>query len=223
LISDTDTITSWLEGGGVGGAQDWNNLKLEKSLASFDTPNRLVVSYVLDIPVGKGRKYLANAHGVVDAVLGGWGVQGVTTVQDGFPLHFGTNVNNTNSYGGGSRPNVIAGCQKSLSGSAQSRLAEWFNTSCFAAPPSFTFGDEGRTDPNLRAAGIANWDFSAFKNFPIAPENRVNLQFRAEIFNVFNRVQFQFPNQTQGNPAFGTVTQQANLPRLVQFALRVNF
>ncbi len=57
LISDTDTITGWLENGGTGGVQDWNNLKAEKSLASFDTPDRLVVSYVLDIPVGKGRKY----------------------------------------------------------------------------------------------------------------------------------------------------------------------
>ncbi|HEY3938560.1 MAG TPA: carboxypeptidase-like regulatory domain-containing protein [Bryobacteraceae bacterium] len=223
LISDTDTITSWLEAGGTGGVQDWNNKRLEKSLASFDTPDRLVVSYVLDVPVGKGRKFLANANGFMQSTIGGWGVEGVTTIQSGFPLHFGTNVNQTNSQGGGSRPNVTPGCNESMNGSAQSRLGEWFNISCFSAPAPFTFGSESRTDPSLRSAGVANWDFSAFKNFPIAPENRAQLQFRAEFFNLFNRVQFGYPNQTQGNTAFGQVTSIQNAPRLVQFALRLNF
>ncbi len=223
LISDTDTVTSWLESGGVAGVQNWNNLNLEKSLASFDTPNRLVVSYVLDVPVGRGRKYMSNANRFVDGVIGGWGVQGVTTVQDGFPLHFTTNLNLTNSFGGGSRPNVVPGCDASLSGSAQSRLGEWFNTSCFTQPAPFTFGDESRNDPTLRSAGIANWDFSAFKNFPLSREDRARLQFRAEFFNIFNRTQFNYPGQTQGASNFGVVTSQVNLPRVVQFALRLNF
>jgi hypothetical protein len=223
LISNTDTITSWLEGGGVAGVQDWNNLKAEKSLASFDTPDRLVVSYVIDIPVGKGRKFLANSNWLVNGVIGGWGVEGVTTVQSGFPLHFGTNQNLTNSFGGGSRPNVLAGCTKSVSGSAQSRLNQWFNTTCFTQPPAFTFGNESRVDPNLRAAGIANWDFSAFKNFPFGHEGRTALQFRAEFFNIFNRTQFSFPGQTQGSSSFGVVNNQANLPRLVQVAAKLSF
>ena len=223
LISNTDTITGWLEAGGTGGVQDWNNLKAEKSLASFDTPDRLVVSYVMDVPVGKGRKYMANSNGFVNAAIGGWGVEGVTTVQSGFPLHFGTNSNNTNSYGGGQRPNVVAGCTKSVSGSATSRLNEWFNTSCFTQPDPFTFGNESRTDPNLRSAGIANWDFSAFKNFSLSPENRAYIQFRAEFFNIFNRVQFNYPGQSLGASNFGVVSSQLNSPRLVQFALRLNF
>ncbi len=223
LISDTDTITGWLEAGGTGGVQDWNNLKAEKSLASFDTPDRLVVSYVLDIPVGKGRKYMANSNGFVNAALGGWGVQGVTTIQSGFPLHFGTNSNNSNSFGGGQRPNVVPGCNSSISGSITSKLDKYFNTSCFTQPDAFTFGDESRTDPNLRAPGIANWDFSAFKSFPLAPENRVNLQFRAEFFNIFNRVQFGYPGQSLGSSSFGQISSTQNLPRLVQFALRLSF
>ena len=223
LISNTDTITGWLEAGGTGGVQDWNNLKAEKSLASFDTPDRLVVSYVLDVPVGRGRKFMANSNPFVNAAIGGWGLEGVTTVQSGFPLHFTTNSNNTNSYGGGQRPNVVPGCSTSMSGSATSRLNEWFNTSCFTQPAAFTFGDESRTDPNLRAAGIANWDFSAFKNFSIAPENRAYIQFRAEFFNIFNRVQFNYPGQSLGASNFGVVSSQLNLPRLVQFALRLNF
>ena len=223
LISDTDTITGWLESGGTGGVQDWNNLKAEKSLASFDTPDRLVASYVLQIPVGRGRKYMAHANGFVDATLGGWGVEGVTTLQSGFPLHLTTNTNNSNSFGGGQRPNVIAGCNTPFSGSITSHLNEYFNTACFTQPAPFTFGDESRNDSKLRSPGIANWDFSAFKNFQIAPENRATMQFRAEFFNIFNRVQFGYPGQALGNPSFGVITTQQNLPRLVQFALRLSF
>ncbi len=195
LISNTETITTWLESGGSAGIQDNNNLRNEKSVASFDTPDRLIVSYVLDVPIGKGRRYLANSNALVQAAIGGWGLQGTTTLQTGFPLHFGTNSNQTNSQGGGSRPNVVAGCNKSIDGPVQSRLGQYFNTSCFTAPPAFTYGNEGRNDPNLRAPGIAEWNFAAVKNFPIAPEARAVIQFRAEFFNIFNRVQFGFPNQ----------------------------
>ncbi len=173
--------------------------------------------------MGKGRKYLANANALTQATLGGWGVQGVTTLQTGFPLHFSTASNNTNSFGGGSRPNVTAGCNEATSGSATSRLADWFSTSCFSQPAPFTFGSEPRVDPVLRAPGIAQWDFAAIKNFPLTPENRAFIQFRAEFFNIFNRVQFGYPGQTYGNSNFGVITSQQNLPRLIQFALRLNF
>src|SRR5579883_2100294 len=222
LISDTDTITSWLEAGGAGGVQDWNNLRNEKSLASFDVPDRLVVSYVLDIPVGKGRKYMANANAFTNGVLGGWGVQGVTTVQSGFPLHITTNNNTSHSYNSGSqRPNVVQGCDASTSGSIQSRLNDYINAACFTQPADFTFGNEGRTDPKLRAPGIANWDFSAFKSFPVT--ERANIQFRAEFFNIFNRVQFGYPGQSWGSSSFGVISSQVNTPRLVQLALRFSF
>ncbi len=223
LISDTDTITGWLEAGGTGGYQDFNNLRAEKSLASFDVPNRLVVSYVLDVPIGKGRKFLNHSNALVNGALGGWGVLGVTTIQNGFPLHFSTNTNNTDSFGGGQRPNVVLGCDKSISGSIQSRLNNYFNTSCFTAPLQATFGDESRTDPTLRSPGIANWDFSAFKSFPLQKEGPASIQFRAEFFNIFNRVQFGYPGQTQGQSTFGVITSQVNNPRLVQFALRAAF
>jgi hypothetical protein len=224
LISDTDTITGWLESGGVGGVQNWNNLNNEKSLASFDVPDRLVISYVLDVPVGKGRKFLTNANHFVDAAVGGWGVEGVTTIQEGFPLHLTVNSSNLNAFNSGSqRPNVIPGCNLQMSGSATSLLNEYFNTSCFTQPAPFTFGDESRNDPILRSPGEANWDFSAFKNFNLTPEGRVHLQFRAEFFNIFNRVQFGYPGQSLGSSSFGQITSIANSPRLVQFALKLGF
>ncbi|MGH9344125.1 MAG: carboxypeptidase regulatory-like domain-containing protein [Terriglobia bacterium] len=224
LISDTGTLTGWLEAGGTGGVQDWNNLNAEKSLASFDTPDRLVVSYVLDVPVGKGRKYLPHANAFVNATLGGWGVEGVSTFQSGFPLHLTTNSGNINSPNAGTqRPNVASGCDVFTSGSATQRLDDWFNTSCFTQPAAFTYGDEPRNDPHLLSPGMANFDFSLFKNFAILPEDRAHIQFRAEFFNLFNRVQFGYPGQALGASNFGQITSQANLPRLIQFALRLAF
>jgi hypothetical protein len=199
-------------------------LNNEKSLASFDVPDRLVVSYVLDVPVGRGRKFLANANRFEDAAIGGWGLEGVTTIQKGFPLHITNNSGNLNADNSGSqRPNVVPGCALKESGSATSLLNEYFNTSCFTQPAPFTFGDESRNDPILRAPGIANWDFSAFKNFSLTAEDRVHLQFRAEFFNVFNRVQFGFPGQSFGSSSFGQITSTANSPRLIQFALKLAF
>ena len=198
LISDTDTITGWLEGGD-GGIQNWNNLQNEKSLASFDVPDRLVVSYVLDVPVGKGRRYITNANRFTDAAIGGWGMEGVTTIQEGFPLHLGVNSSNLNAFNsGGQRPNVIPGCNLSCP-DCQSTDQRVFQHRCFTQPAPFTFGDESRNDPVLRAPGQANWDFSAFKSFAFSPEGKARLQFRAEFFNIFNRVQFGYPGQSLGS------------------------
>ncbi len=96
LMSNTDTLTSWLEGGttgGVGAVQDWNNLKGERSLSSQDIPQRLVASYVLDLPFGHGKKFLSGMSGFGNAVVSGWGLDGITTLQRGFPVKI--------SWGGG--------------------------------------------------------------------------------------------------------------------------
>ncbi|WP_446742449.1 carboxypeptidase regulatory-like domain-containing protein [Silvibacterium acidisoli] len=222
LISNADTQTTWLESS-VPGIQDPRNLQGEKSLSANDAAQRLVVSYVYDLPVGHGQRFLANSPGWVNQIAGGWGVGGVTTLMSGFPLGFGTAQNLTQSFGGGSRPNYVSGCQKRVEGSAQARLNEWFNTACFAQPEAFTFGDEPRLDPQLRAAGVANWDASAYKTFPLAHSGLVNMQFRAEAFNLFNRVQFGYPGLTQGASNFGIVNTQLNNPRLLQFSMRFNY
>jgi hypothetical protein len=219
LIGDTETVTSWLDPTGT--IQDYNNLRLERSLSGSDVPQHVVISYVNDLPIGQGHRLLGNVSGVADKLVSGWGINGVTTLQRGTPLGFSSSSNITGSYNGGSRPNVIAGCDKSISGSATSRLTEWFNTACFTAAPAFTFGTEGRMDPNLHIQGIDNWDFAVFKTTPVT--ERIKLQFRSEFFNLFNRVQFAAPGLVQGNPSFGVVSSQANNPRLIQFALRTSF
>jgi hypothetical protein len=227
LISNTDTLTSWLENS-VGGIQDNNNLRGERSLSSQDVPQRLVISYVLDLPFGQGKKYLANVGRTLNDFIAGWGINGVTTFQRGFPLVFGNGqANDVALFGARSRPNVVAGCDKPKVGARITRLNGWFNTACFTAPADFTFGNESRVDATLRSDGIDNFDFAVFKKLLLRPED-VGLEFRVEFFNLFNRPQFAPPNTTcciGNNAAFGFVTSTApgTNPRLIQFALKFFF
>jgi hypothetical protein len=221
LITDLEQQAAFTNGVGAYQVQDNYNLRAERSLAAYDIPNNLIISYVYDLPIGKGSALFGNVSGVIAKLISGWGINGITTFQSGPPLSFVTATNNTNSFGGTSRPNVSANCGKYVEGSAQSRIAKWFNTACFAAPAAFQFGSESRTDPNLRAAGINNFDFAAFKSTDLT--DRFRLEFRAEVFNLFNRVQFSAPNTTVGSTAFGIVAAQQNNPRLVQFALRLRY
>jgi hypothetical protein len=164
---------------------------------------------------------LGNLSGVADKLVSGWGINGVSLFDSGLPLVLTTANNVIGTFNGTSRPNVVPGCKVSISGSAQSRVNEWFNTACFTAPPAYTFGDVSRTLGAARSAGDNNWDFAVFKNTRLT--ERFGLQFRAELFNLFNRVQFGEPNQTLGNAAFGVVSKQQNNPRLVQLAIRLMF
>lgn len=243
LMSNTDTLTSWLEGGvtgGVGGIQDWNNLAGERSLSSQDVSQRLVVSYVLDLPFGHGKKFLSGLSGVSNAIVSGWGVDGITTLQRGFPVKL--------SWGGGDaltqaglgigslRPDYVPGCDKNVGGSSFSKTlpgATWFNTACFTAPSGnnpdvahplnpWSFGNEPRVDASLRQQGVVNFDFAVFKRTTIL--ERLNVEFRAEIFDLFNHPQFGSPNGTVTSSTFGQVTSTINNSfRIVQFGLKFVF
>jgi hypothetical protein len=223
LLSNADTVTSWLEGTGVGIIQDWNNARLDKSLASYNVSQRLVFSYVYDLPFGNGKRFGQNMPKAADKLVSGWAINGTSTFQSGFPILMTAQPTTlSTSFGGGTpRPNVVGGCNTSISGSAQSRLNEWFNTSCFTQPGPFAYGNEGRSDPNLTNQGIANWDIAVAKN--LALTERYKLRFETEFFNIANRTQFTAPNTQLGNPLFGIITAVRNQPRLVQFALRLAF
>jgi Carboxypeptidase regulatory-like domain len=230
LMSNTDSLTSWLEGstGGVGQIQDYNNKAGERSLSSQDVSQRLVISYVYDLPFGHGQKYMGDSTGVVDKLVSGWGVDGITTFQKGFPLKF-TNGTTTPLEGlnlgiSNVRPSVIAGCDTSgPGGGIAAKTAEYFNTSCFEAPPAYGYGTEPRVDASLRAEGINNWDLAIFKRTQFGPDNKLGLEFRTEFFNTFNRVQLGFPGTSFGTGGFGTINTQNNTPRLIQFGLKFQF
>jgi hypothetical protein len=138
------------------------------------------------------------------------------------PLRLTAQPNVTGSLGGGSRPNST-GVSAKLDGSAQSRLTRWFDTRQFTAAPAFTFGNAARTLPDVRSHGTNNWDLSLFKNTSFGGGEKYSVQFRAEVFNLANRVQFGFPGQAFGTPQFGVISQQPNEPRLLQLALRFGF
>jgi Carboxypeptidase regulatory-like domain len=229
LLTNSDTLTTWLETG-VGEVQDWNNLKGEYSLSSQDVSQRLVISSVYDLPFGRGQKYLADASGITGKVVSGWGVDGITTFQKGFPLPISyggsTPLSKANLGIGVLRPNVVAGCNKGTAHTYAMGGIAWLNPNCFTTPGDFAFGNESRVDPTLRGGGIDNWDLALFKTTNFGPEERYGLQFRTEFFNTFNRAQFGPPNTaccTSNNPTFGITSNQLNNPRLIQFALKFQF
>ena len=224
LIGDVGSLTTWLDSG-VGLASNTplnpNNLSAEKSLAGFDSRQRLTVAYAVDLPAGKGQRFLNGGNAVVQRLVSGWSGSGGTTFQEGFPLAL-TATPNVTGFNLGLRPNVVPGCNPVVHGSAQSRLTNWFNASCFAVPAAYTLGGESLTDPVLRGPGINNFNFALFKKTQIT--ERFKLEFRAELFNLFNRVQFGMPNTTittAANSTTGYITTQINQPRLVQLALRL--
>jgi Carboxypeptidase regulatory-like domain/TonB dependent receptor len=232
-LANTDTLNGFLEAkpspqsstSGEGTIQDYNNLNGEYSLLSYNVNQRAVISYVLDLPLGKGQRFANRLSRPVDMLVSGWSVSGITTFQSGFPLFITEAQSNplTQFFGGGAlRPNVVAGCHKKISGSATSRLNEWFNTSCFTFPGNYAFGNESRVDPTLTSQGINNYDFAAMKSTNLWGE-QANVQFRAEFFNIFNRVQFAPPVTQQGSSNFGEILSQVNQPREIQFSLRINF
>jgi hypothetical protein len=225
--SNAETVTSWLEAGqGTGTGQTPNDLSREWALSSFDARQRAVISYVLDLPFGNGKMFLNGASGAFGKLVSGWTLEGTTTFQLGYPLSISATGAGSGwpSYGYGLRANVDPNCSRQIDGSAQDRLDEWFNTSCFSVPKPWTFGNESRTDSILRGHGINNWNLTLAKKTSLT--ERVGLTFRAEAFNLFNRVRFNKPNMqanTSASSQFGKVTSQANQPRLIQLALRLTF
>jgi hypothetical protein len=208
---------------GTGGVQNWNNLNAEKALVSQDVPHRFVASYVYDLPVGKGKKYLGGASGLLSGIVSGWSINGRTILQSGFPMPIAALSNRLQSTfnAGTIRPNVVPGCDPIIEGRAQDKISKWFNTACYTRPGDYEFGNQPRTDPKVRTHGANNWDLSFQKKTPL--KENVTLAFHAEFFNVFNRVQFNAPGYQVGNANFGVVTYTRNEPRLVQFALRLTF
>lgn len=229
LIDNTNSEINWLEAASPQwGDSNAYNLRGERSLDGFDVPQRFVLSGVLDLPVGRGKTFGSNMGSVADKIVGGWGIDTIITVQRGFPISLGC----SGSYGqlglsgipnAGCPRLTVVGNRGNTSGSLDQKLAKWFNTSAYAVTQGYGFGSDGRTEPNVRADGVKNFDFAAFKNTKFGPDDRLGLEFRAEFFNLFNRTQFSPPGTSFGSGNFGVVTSQYNLPRQIQFGLRLSF
>ena len=198
--------------------QNFYNLRGERALSSWDTPQTLVLSYVYELPFGPGKPF-ASGGGLTGLLVGGWQINGNTTFQSGYPLQV-NGGNGSGTFAGTQRPNWN-GVNPTLEGPVTDRLLRYFDTSAFSFNAPFTFGNTPRIMPNLRSPGILNFDLSVFKNTRV--NDRMQVQFRAEAFNAFNRVQFGVPNTSINSTAFGVITSQQNSPRNLQLALRLMF
>jgi len=196
-ITNTEGHEGWTNGTAQN-VLNYYDTSLEKSLMINDIPRSFVASYIYELPVGKGKRFKPSSS-VVDAIVGGWQVAGVSTFKSGFPLAITTATNNTNSFGGNQRPNILR--DPFLS---ERTIDRWFDTGAFAQPAPFTFGNGPRTMPYVRAHGINNFDATVQKYWSLGAEDR-KLQFRAEFYNFFNRTGFYAPNIQFGNPNFGRI------------------
>ena len=199
--------------------QDPMNMAAEKGLSDFDHRHRFVTSFLYELP------FLKNAEGWTHTALGGWQVGGIYTLESGSP--FTVNLTSDIANNGeptatqsniSERPNLV--CNPN---GGPKTPGQWFNTSCFAAPAAFTYGNAGRDiviGPNFN-----NFDATFQKNFAI--RESMKLQFRADMFDFFNHPNFNQPNRFYQAPTaqpftFGTITS-ANDPRVTQFSLRFVF
>lgn len=202
---------------------DNNNPRSNYGPDYFVRPHRFVFSGIYEFPGPR------NRHSFVGQTLGGWKLAGVTTIQSGRRLPL-LDINPTNVHGTFyDRAEIVSGCHIETSGSTIHRLNNWINQSCIADYP--VVGDDGvATDFGnspmgiLHGPGQVNTDLSLIKTFPLGFREGMNLEFRSEFFNAFNHSNFQDPdiNKSDG-PAFGQITQTYGNPRIIQFALKVNF
>jgi len=210
-----DDSTGTFIGEGGQGIQNVHNRNAEKGLSPNTPAQRLVLSYIYQLPVGHGHPYGSHFGTVAQGALGGWQIQGITTFQSGFPLGVYVSGDIANVGTGAQRPNLIGNPNN-----GPKTLREFFNTAAFAAPASGTFGSAGRNI--VIGPGINEWDFSVFKSFQLPINEASKLEFRAEAFNIFNHANFTGVGSTFGTSTFGVITGAAE-PRDVQLGLKLIF
>jgi hypothetical protein len=197
-------------------AQDSYNLRAQRGLSNFDLPHKFALSSTWAFPIGRGRRFLSDARPFILALISDWQVNSITTYQSGQP--FTVTVGAFDSLTGSSnrRPIQVSDPRQN----APQGLA--FNPAAFVAPPPGQFGDVGRN--TLRGDGYINTDFALLRNFLFTPLGEAGaIEFRAEVFNVYNQTNFIFPVSSLSNAAFGRFVSNSTAPRVFQFVAKVKF
>ena len=210
------------DAGGASGAgnvsgvlpQNPRDLRAERSLADEHRAHRWVTSYVYELPLGRGKTYLASMSRVAEGFFGGWSFAGITTLSSGRLVNLSVQGNPSNT-GGPDRPDAVHSWRLSRS---ERSLERWFDTTAFVPNAAYTFGNAGRN--LLEGPGTVNFDFAVYKYFRVAEGKR--LQFRGEAFNLFNTPDFGVPNAQVGNRNLGQISG-AGRPRNLQFGLKFIF
>jgi outer membrane receptor protein involved in Fe transport len=193
------------------------DLARERAIVPWDTPQRLAISYIYELPFGAG-KHWHPSNSVAKTLVSGWQLNSVMAFEGGLPLEVSGANNNL-----ATRPNSTGESAKL----SNPTINEWFNTQDFVNPPAWTFGNVGAL-PNVRAPGDSNVDFSVTKLTQFG--ERWRLQLRGESFNVLNHTNFMPPNTTfvpganglNSSSTFGTITASRSA-RIFQVGARLIF
>jgi len=226
-LTDSDSALE----GDYATVQDVYNTKLEKSVASYNYPHVFKLTWIYDLPFGKGRQFL-NQGGVVNALLGNWTLTGIHNYTSGNPLSIYTDIDtSTTLFNGGIRGDVVPGAplKKDAGGLAYGDGTPYLNPAAFKSPPTtpggvpLRLGYSARYVDGLRGEMRSSEDFGVLKRFPLKKEG-VNIEFRADFFNFLNRAGRGDPSTDLDDAAFGKITGPAySTPRTVQFELRINY
>jgi hypothetical protein len=188
-------------------AQDPRNLEAEWALMDYDRTHIFGLHYVWELP------FLRNANRLLYNVLGGWEISGSTRIASGVPLTITQSANTANSFGGGAmRPDLVGDPE------GPKTIAEWFSRAAFAQPAANTFGNAPRGV--VRGPGSNVTDLGVFKNFKAG--DAITLQYRLEMFNVFNHANYTAVGTVLGTPTFGQITTAAE-PRIIQMGIKIWF
>ena len=216
--SKTLTDADIAAGGGPAG-QTFYNRALEKSVSDTDVPQAVSVSLLYDLPFGPGLRLFR--HGVLSKLMAGWTLTGIGQYWAGMPIVLTAN-NTLPLFNSTLRPNVISGVPLETSyQNFDPAVDRYINPAAFTVPAAFTFGSAARSYDGLRAPWTLNESAGVIKRTPLT--ERITLTFRAEFFNVFNRVVFGAPAANISAANFGVVSSQSNAPRQGQMALRIEF
>ncbi len=213
-IANTAQSNTWV----VGPSNALYNANYNRGLEANDVPQRLVLSYIYDFPLGPGKRWLN--HGVAGAALGGWEFSGISVFQSGRPILI-IGPDNTNLYNFSATNGRSNRLKDPVLTSGQTDN-HWFDTTAFAAAAPFTVPTDSLSQPNLRSQRRVNSDFSLIKNTRF--KEKFNVQFRAEFYNVFNHPSLAPPVTDVTNAQFGSVTSSiGGSERNIQFGLRLLF
>jgi Carboxypeptidase regulatory-like domain len=222
-IDNGDSLNATTSGGEPALASNPFDLGADRGLANFDVRNVGVIGLVYALPFGHGKQFLGNGNGLGNALVSGWSVNSIVTIQGGFPFTPQLSYNPSNN--GDTRNPVRPFVNPSFTGPViLGNVNQWFNPAAFLPPPNNSgfYGNLGRD--TLIGPGLGTWDFSVLKDTPI--HERATLQFRAEFFNLLNRANFNTPNAvvftpTGVSPTAGVITSTSTTSRQIQFGLKL--
>jgi hypothetical protein len=189
------------------------NQHLEKGLSQAHIPKRFVASAVYDLPFGKGKRF--QQKGPLSHIVGGWQLSGILAMQAGEQVWIYQSNNTAQNSGRMFRPNLIANPVLPVDERTRQR---WFNTAAFQAPAPLTFGNSNKT-PGIQGPGQALMDTGLHRTVRLPFNEHTRIEFRAECFNCFNRVNLGLPGGVFGTSSFGVVSS-SSAARTLQFALK---